>query len=89
MHITRDHNIVVAVLTFSTGKLIVKDANSCVIYKNWYIYNENWVIERYQGYTKADLMMSCVMYEVINILQMKSALDTRSISQKENFSSSI
>ena len=79
MHITRDHNIVVAVLTSSRGELIAKDRNSYITYKNSYIYNENWVIERYQGYTKAALIGLHVIYEVVNLLQMKSALDTRSI----------
>ena len=82
MHVTRDHNIVVVVLTHSGGKLIVRDVNSCMTYKNSYIYNENWVIKRYQGHTKANLMMSCVIYEVVNFLQMKSVLDIRSISHK-------
>ena len=79
MHITRDHNIVVTVLTSSGGELIVKDGNSCMTYKNSYIYNENWVTERYQGYTKANLILSCVIYEVVNFLQLKSMLDIRSI----------
>ena len=83
MHITRDHNIVVTVLTSSRGKLIVKDGNSFVTYKTSYIYNETWVIERCQGYTKADLMMACLIYKVVNFLQIRSVLDTRSISQKE------
>ena len=65
MHITRDHNNVVTVLISFGGKLIAKDGNSCMTYKNPYIYNENWVIERYQGYTKAMLMVSHVIYEKI------------------------
>ena len=36
-------------------------------------------IEREQGYTKADLIMPHVIYEVVNFLQLKSTLDTRSI----------
>ena len=32
----------------------MQDGNSCMTYKNSYIYNENWVTERYQCYTKAD-----------------------------------
>ena len=84
MHITRDHhNIVVAVLTPSGCKLFAKDGNSCMTYKISYIYKENWVIERYQGYTKANVMISNVIYEVVNFLQMKSVLDTKSISQKK------
>ena len=79
MQYHKDHNIVVTVWTSSRGELIVRDGNSCMTYTNSNIFNENWVIERYQGYTKADLMTSCVTYEIVNILQMKSALDTRSI----------
>ena len=77
--ISGDHNIVVTLLTSSRGKLIVKDGNYCVTYKNAHIYNENRVIERYHGYTKADLIMSHVIYKVVNFLQLKSALDARSI----------
>ena len=69
----------VKVLTSSGGKLIVTDGNICMTYKNSYIYNENWVIERDQEYTKGDLMMSHVICGIVNFLQMKSALDTRSI----------
>ena len=84
MHITRDNKMVVAVLTSSGGKLIVRDENSHVTYKNSYIYSENWVIERYQGYTKANLMMSHEIYGTVNFLKMKSALDTRSILKRKN-----
>ena len=89
MHITRDHNIVVKVFTLSRGDLIAKVRNSCMTHKNSYIYNENWFVERYQGFTEADLMMVHVIYKVVNFLQMKSVLDTRSILQKKKFSSSI
>ena len=79
MHISEDHNIVVTVLISSRGEFIPKDGSSYMTYKNSYIYNENWVIERYQGYTKAGWIMTHVIYKVINSLQFKSALDTRSI----------
>ena len=65
------------------GELTVKEGNSCMAYKDSYIYNKNWVIQRYQGYTKADFMMLDVIYKVVNFLQMKSLLHTKSISQKE------